>query len=467
MSNFSRLSKALHRQGIRIERTGSVVTLRRLDDASEAIVLLPDALPLELRAVQQLLDFAAVCVPGQSAHVCKACATPDFHPGAVAPVGTIVATTPDLVIPAAIGTDINCGMRLLSTGLSRSHVERSREPLLAKLKGPLLEGRRNVPVPAAAFRALFDVGPLAWLDSLHREGLWARVNFDRATRELESTIGLSAVCSAAKYAPEALMPHSRETVRDPALGTVGSGNHFVELQVVDAVLDRKLAYAAGLRAEEVVVMLHSGSRDVGFYVGQSWMERARAAWPQGVKHPKSRLYGLSGSLAAEYLSAMGVATRYAWANRIVLAELVRDAIVDVFGEDRTHLVVDVPHNIVLEEQGLNVHRKGATPAYPGALALIPGSMGDFSYVVEGLGNPQWLWSCSHGAGRSMRRQTMRALRPTNDRGLDWHCVALRESRKIEEAPGAYKPIGPVIESQEEAGLIRPVARLRPWVTFKA
>jgi len=203
------------------------------------------------------------------------------------------------------------------------------------------------------------------------------------------------------------------------------------------------------------------------HVGQRWIDRARGAWPQGVKHPRSGLYGLTGPLVAEYLSAMGVAARYAWANRVVLAELVREAIVDVFGEDRTRLVVDIPHNIVLEEHGMNVHRKGATPAHAGALALIPGSMGDFSYVVEGLGNPEWLWSCSHGAGRSMRRQEMRATRPSAEGERSWHCVALRESRKIEEAPGAYKPIGPVIEAQEEAGLIRPVARLRPWVTFKA
>jgi tRNA-splicing ligase RtcB len=122
---------------------------------------------------------------------------------------------------------------------------------------------------------------------------------------------------------------------------------------------------------------------------------------------------------------------------------------------------------VLEEHRLNVHRKGATPAHPGPLALIPGSMGDFSYVVERLGSPQWLWSCSYGAGGSVRRQAVRALRPADDSGLDWHCVALRESRKVEEAPGAYKPIGPVIEAKEQAGLIRPVTRLRPWVTFKA
>jgi tRNA-splicing ligase RtcB len=94
-------------------------------------------------------------------------------------------------------------------------------------------------------------------------------------------------------------------------------------------------------------------------------------------------------------------------------------------------------------------------------------MGDLSYLVAGLGDEEWLWSCSHGAGCSLRRQAVRALRPAAEGKLPWYCAALRESRKIEEAPGAYKPIGPVVETQEEAALIRPVARLRPWVTLKA
>ncbi|MBN0357756.1 RtcB family protein, partial [Pseudomonas aeruginosa] len=97
----------------------------------------------------------------------------------------------------------------------------------------------------------------------------------------------------------------------------------------------------------------------------------------------------------------------------------------------------------------------------------PGSMGDYSYIASGLGHPDWLWSCSHGAGRSIRRQALRALKGPGDSALPWHCVTLREERRIEEAPGAYKPVGPVIDAQERAGLIRPLARLRPWLTFKA
>jgi len=124
--------------------------------------------------------------------------------------------------------------------------------------------------------------------------------------------------------------------------------------------------------------------------------------------------------------------------------------------------------VVLQEHGLNIHRKGATPAHEDDLALIPGSMGDSSYVVRGLGHAEWLWSCSHGAGRRVRRQQMRHLKPdAAAASASWHCVTLREERRVEEAPTAYKPIGPVIEAQEQAGLIHGVARLRPWITFKA
>jgi tRNA-splicing ligase RtcB len=285
-------------------------------------------------------------------------------------------------------------------------------------------------------------------------------------RELERSVGLAELRAHSRHAHDAFV-QGRETYRDPCLGTPGGGNHFVELQVVDEVLDRHGAHETGLKVGDVVVMIHSGSRDLGFYVGARWMDRARDAWPRGVRHPESKLYALTGQLATEYLEAMGVAARYAWLNRVVLAELVRNAMAEVLEEDRSRLVVDVPHNVVLQEEGMNVHRKGATPAREGDIALIPGSMGDHSYVARGLGHPDWLRSCSHGAGRKMRRQEVRARLAHGEQQTEWECITLREERRIEEAPEAYKPIGPVIESQEEAGLIKPIARLRPWVTFKA
>lgn len=467
MYSISRIEKAFLRQGIRVSRVNDIVSLTRIADGVSASVLLPAALPLERKAVAQLMNFAAVHVPGSGGHVCKACATPDFHPGAIAPVGSIVATTPDMVIPAAIGTDINCGMRLLTTGLTLAQLEAQREAVCRRLTHVLLQNGRDIPMTGAGFAALFDDGPQACLDSLVTQGLWASADRTRLMREVNDCIGLMRFDGRAAWAPPALMTSAREVLRDPSLGTPGAGNHFVELQVVDGITDRRVAWQKGLREGDVVIMIHSGSRDVGFYVGQRWMDKAKSQWPAGVKHPDSGLYGLTGALSGEYLQAMGAAARYAWLNRVALAEMVRQSLADIFQQDDSRLVVDVPHNVVLREGDMNIHRKGATPAAAGDLALIPGSMGDYSYLVSGLGNAEWLHSCSHGAGRSMRRQAVRALRPVADDALPWHCVTLREERRVEEAPAAYKRIGPVIASQEDAGLIQRVARLRPWVTFKA
>ncbi|AXE36424.1 RtcB family protein [Chromobacterium phragmitis] len=463
MTSLSRLKAALQRQGIHVERTGHVYRLRHAE--AEASVLLPDSLPLEEKAVKQLLSFAATHSADGHHGVCKACATPDFHPGGIAPVGAVVATDPEFVIPAAIGTDINCGLRLVSTGLKYDAVAPHKDALLSRLSHALLGNARNLPIFSRGYAALFDSGPDAFIDCLPNEGLWAGVDKNRLQEELSGCISLDSFHSSIRHAPEALVG-ARELIRDPGLGTQGAGNHFVELQVVDQVLDRQAAYAAGLAKDDVVFMIHTGSRDVGFYVGKRWMDKARAAWPRQMKYPEHGLFGLSGPLADEYLVAMGTAARYAWANRMALTEMVRACFEATLGESNSRLVVDVPHNVVLREQGLNIHRKGATPAREGELALIPGSMGDFSYVAAGLGHPDWLWSCSHGAGRSMRRQAVRRLSAEVSPG-SWQCVTLREERRLEEAPHAYKPVGPVISSQEDAGLIRAAVRLRPWLTFKA
>lgn len=465
MNNLQRLLRAFARQGIALDRRDGVYRVH--NEAAEATILLPATLPLEEKAVRQLLDFASVRSPDGAGHVCKACATPDFHPGAIAPVGAVVSTPVDFVIPSAVGTDINCGMRLLTTGLTFGQVAPHRAALVRQLTRALLDNGRDVPVSTRAFMALFDDGPQAFLDRLDPLGLWAQCDHERLLKELGQCVGLASFGGHSRHVPQAYRADKHAVFRDPSLGTPGAGNHFVELQVVDAVLDRHAAYRAGLRSGDVVVMIHSGSRDLGFYVGQAWMERAKRAWPSGLKHPGSGLYGLQGPLATEYLEAMGAAARYAWANRVVLAELVRNELEALLGAGSSRLVVDVPHNVVLQERGLNIHRKGATPAHEGDLALIPGSMGDASYLVTGLGHADWLWSCSHGAGRAVRRQQVRAMKATPVAEQSWHCVTLREERRIEEAPRAYKPIGPVINAQEQAGLIEAAVRLRPWVTFKA
>ncbi|UXI67431.1 RtcB family protein [Tahibacter amnicola] len=462
---LSRLQKAFARRGIAVERVSHSYVVRRGDDSAR--ILLPPDFELEGRAVSQLLDFAAVGWPDRPRPVRCACATPDFHPGSLAPVGSVVATDADVVIPAAIGTDINCGMRLITTGLTLTQMASHEARWTRVLTERLLHTRTDAPVPARAFRALFDDSPLACLRALGRSGVWAGTDFARLEREVRACVALDTLRADSVHAPDFLV-NGQDQVRSPDLGTIGSGNHFVELQIVDAILDRQVAYTAGLRAGDVVAMIHSGSRGIGFHVGRRWIDKAKSAWPAGTSHPTSGLYALRGPAAEDYFQAMGTAARYAWLNRVVLAEWVREALEATVGAGSSRLVVDVPHNIITKEHGLHIHRKGSTPAHDGQWALLPGSMGDASYLVTGLGHPEWLWSCSHGAGRRVRRHSVRRHSShTAAKTTEWHCHTLREERRLEEHPDAYKPIGPVIESQAEAGLIRAAIRFRPWRTFKA
>lgn len=468
----NRLAKALATHGIVSQRSGNVVSIasaKQQDVTAE--ILLPSCFPLEAKAASQLLAFAGVRHPS-GGHVCKACATPDFHPGSSVPVGSILVTSHDFVVPQAVGTDINCGMRLHVMDLTLEQFLGKKAQLVQLLKGDLLDGARNVPTSPQAMTALFRDGLQAFWRSMRNtpEGLFANVDFSQVCAETERLFAASFVPGNAAYAPEALQDSRRGMLRDPGLATIGSGNHFVEIQQVAEVLDRHRAYELGVRPGQMAVMVHTGSRDVGFYVGQRWMDRAKAEWPKGVKHPESGLYGLVGDLVQEYLSAMHAAAHYADANRALVMELVRLRVRQVYGDMAMPLITDVPHNIVLKEAGGNVHRKGATPAHAGQPLLIPGSMGDDSYLLDGLGHARWAASASHGAGRAVSRTEMRwtnkqdgALAPARQ----FECITLKEERRIEEAPSAYKPIGPVITSQVEEGLVAPIARMAPILTFKA
>lgn len=468
----SRLAKALASHGILAERTDNIVHVRSSSHQDvSAEILLPESLPLEAKAVSQLLKFAGVSHP-HGGHVCKACATPDFHPGSPVPVGSILVTSHDFVIPQAVGTDINCGMRLHVLDLTLEQFLAKKSKLVELLKLDLLEGQRNIPTTPKAMTALFNDGLDAFWQELKYDpqGLFATVDFAQLKQESARMFHASHIRGNALFAPEALQDPRRGILRDPGLGTIGSGNHFCEIQQVAEVLDRHRAYDLGIRPNQMAVMVHTGSRDVGFYVGQRWMDRAKAEWPKGLKHPESGLYGLVGDLAKDYLSAMHAAAHYADANRALVMELVRQRIRQVYGDHAMPLICDVPHNIVLSESIGNVHRKGATPAFENQTLLIPGSMGDDSYLLDGLGNPDWAFSASHGAGRAVSRMEMswksKQSRDSTPR-REFECITLKEERRIEEAPSAYKPIGPVIQSQVEEGLVKPVARLSPILTFKA
>lgn len=460
-----RLIKAMAREGLDITKQGPVYRVRKSNGhGPEAEVLLPEGFPVEAKAFKQLAAFAGVEHP-QGGSVRRACATPDFHPGSLVPVGAIVASS-ELVIPQAIGTDINCGMRLHVADLTLDRFMAGKEDLVRLLKGDLLLGTRDLPATASTLRAAYSTGTLGWLEGARarRMGLMASSDLAEMERETERVYDLGSFEGNAGWAPQL---DERDTIRDGGLGTVGGGNHFVEMQVVHSIEDKAKAWEWGVRQGQIAFMVHTGSRHIGVGVGTRWNEIAKVRWPKDTKWPE--IFSLRGDDANDYMEAMHTAANYAAVNRMLIAEMVRNRMRQVFGDIDVPLVFDVPHNIVMRESELFVHRKGATPAHPGQPVLIPGSMGHPSYLMAGCGSERFLNSCSHGAGRAVTRFNMtRKGRPDMDLGLEGvECITLREERREEEAPAAYKDIGPVVHVQVEQGLVAPVAVMKPLLTFKS
>ena len=465
---FKRLARALLREGVEITQDGPVYKIRRAShDGPAAEILLPEGFPLETKAVKQLAAFASVRHPA-GGRVHAACATPDFHPGPVVPVGSVVETV-DLVIPQAIGTDINCGMRLDLVDVTVDQFLARKEELVELLRGDLLLGTRDLPMTTSTLRAIFRDGAYGWEEELAKNpmGLMARVCLGMMAIEAKSSIWHCGSFTAdTKWVRDRLS--DRDVVRDPDLGTLGGGNHFVEIQVLEEIFDRGTLHHWGwdLKVGQLAFMIHTGSRSVGKDIGVRWSEIAKHRWPKGHKWPE--VFALYGDDAHEYMGAMGCAANFAAVNRVILAEMVRDRFRQVHGDVGVSCFYDVPHNIVTYEGDGFVHRKGSTPAFEGQPVLVPGSMGASSYVMCGKANERFLFSATHGAGRARSRFEMtRKGRPKVDLGLNGvECVTLREERMYEEAPVAYKAIEPIVKIQTEYGLASPVARLRPLLTFK-
>ncbi len=475
--NLTRLLRALAREGLDVSYENNTYSVRLKDspDTPAAEVLLPEGFPVEAKALQQLANLANARHPA-GGRACKCCATPDFHPGdAGVAIGSVVETE-GMLIPSAVGSDINCGMRLHVADLSIARFQEKRNQFVELVKGDYFFGTRDVAMTAKTSRALFQHGIPGWLDVMldAPTGSVKSSDFNQLAAESDRIYQGGSLNGDAKWAPEELIPESG-IVRDGGLATIGGGNHFVEIQVVEEVQDRANAYAWGVREGQLAFMVHSGSRNVGKYIGGLWRDRSRDTWPKNFKTPPSRLFPLSQAdhpeLIAQYLQAEATAANYGFLNRLLLAELLRLRLRQVFGDVEAPLVCDLPHNITLPEGSGWVIRKGACPAHFGAPVVIPGSMGAPSYLLVGKGNPRFLNSASHGAGRARSRFSMSRQGADKSEetlgliGVD--CITLREERRIEEAPAAYKPIQPVIEAQVNAEMVGVVARLKPLLTFKA
>ena len=406
-------------------------------------------------------------------------AMPDVHQGYGFPVGGVAATAlPDGVVsPGGVGFDVNCGVRLLAVPFGSEELAERRETLVHEISRAVPAGTGR-----GAGRALTD----GQLDGVLADGPSALEEV-ATPEDIELTESRGRIEGAD---PALVSSRARDRGADQ-LGTLGSGNHFVEVQRVDRVADRPAAEALGLAEGQVTVLIHSGSRGLGHQVCTDFVKRFDAvAGRYGIRLPDRQLSCAPASSddGRAYLGAMAAAANFAWANRQLIAHRVRRAIARALGEDAaagTRQVYDVAHNVAkLERHGdrdVCVHRKGATRAFPpgssdvperyrntGQPVFIPGSMGTGSYVLAGRPGAmeQSFGTVCHGAGRRLSRTAARKQVGGAElrRRLEADGIAVRSASNrglAEEAPFAYKDVEKVVEVVERAGLAVRVARLRP------
>jgi tRNA-splicing ligase RtcB len=405
-----------------------------------------------------------------------ALAMPDVHQGYGFPVGGVAATElPDGVVsPGGVGYDINCGVRLLALPLTEADLGRRREPLVHEIS-------RAVPAGAGKTKGRGRRG--AEIDAVLQEG--PRALGDSEDLDRTESGGCLPGADAAAVSDRARDRGAGQ------LGTMGSGNHFVELQRVAHVFDDAAAEVYGLRDDQVTVLIHSGSRGLGHQVCSDYVKQMDGAMRRyGIDLPDRQLACAPASSpeGGAYLAAMAAAANFAWANRQAIADAVRAAVDHVLGGETakgTRQVYDVAHNVAKVERydgrELLVHRKGATRAFPagsdeipehyrevGQPVFIPGSMGTSSFVLAGEpGSIELAFgSTCHGAGRRLSRTSAKKQVSGAElrRELEGLGIVVRSpSNKglAEEAPLAYKDVERVVGIVERAGLSRRVAQLVP------
>lgn len=423
------------------------------------------------KSLEQLVNMAAL--PGI---VDYSLAMPDVHEGYGFPVGGVAAfdAKEGIISPGGIGYDINCGVRLLKSSKTFKDVE----PILESLGKAIFKQ-----VPSGVGRG----GRLALkgeeFDAVLKNGAGGIVEMGYG--ETDDLLHIESEGVLTDASPEFVSEMAKKRGRDQ-LGTLGAGNHFVEVGAVDAVFDEDEANKMGIFKDQVTVLIHTGSRGFGHQIATDYIKIMMGALSKyGIKLPDRELAcaPFESKEGKEYFMAMLAGANFAWANRQLITFEVRQAWKETFGGEAGQLdvVYDVAHNIAKVEEyvldgvkrKLVVHRKGATRAFPGQPALIPGSMGTHSYVLVGQEKSltQSFGSICHGAGRRMSRT--RARREVNSRELkarlhDMGVVVEAGSMKglSEEAPEAYKDVDKVVEVIHGAGIAKKVARLKPIAVIK-
>lgn len=418
----------------------------------------------------------------------RALAMPDMHQGYGFPIGGVAAMDMEegVVSPGGVGFDINCGVRLLITSLDRDQIKSRLTDLVTALFKAVPAGAGNDGRIKLSNRDLDDV--------LVNGLKWAIDNGYGTERDLEHAEEGGVMPDAD---PRAVSERAKKRGLSQ-LGTLGSGNHFLEVQYVHEVFDLNTAEAFGLSRNQVCIMIHCGSRGLGHQVCTDVLSGVKPLMDRyGIELPDRELACLPirSSEGQEYLSAMAAAANFAFANRECISHFVREAFREIFGKKaEVNLLYDAAHNMAKQEmhdvdgrqQKVLVHRKGATRAFPsgrdelkgpfkstGQAVIIPGDMGRASYVLVGTEQAlkESFGSVCHGAGRLMSRTQARKGRNAKDVVADLArrgVIAKATTREglTEEVPEAYKSIEDVIDVVHHAGLARRVARLKPLAVIK-
>lgn len=418
-------------------------------------------------------------------------AMPDVHWGYGFPIGGVAAFDVDegVVSPGGVGYDINCGVRLALTGLDKSEVAPRIRDLINTLFARVPSGLGS--------RGGIKLNKKGLSEVLNNGAAWAVNKGMGDASDLDLIEDRGAIEGAD---PGAVSDRAFERGKDQ-LGTLGSGNHFLEIGFIDEIFDTETALQWGITLGQVTVMIHSGSRGLGYQVCDEFLARmVKSVRNEGIAIPDKQLActRLNTTLAREYMAAMAGAANFAFANRQILMHLTRVAWEESLGisprQLQLRLLYDVCHNIAKMEthmvegrkKKVCVHRKGATRALPahhpdlplryrttGQPVLIPGDMGRASYVLAGEPGSmkQTFGSACHGAGRLLSRGE--ALRKTQGRSIERELQDIDiyprwVGRKTlrEECPEAYKDVSKVVDVVQRAGLARKVARIKPMGVIK-
>lgn len=439
------------------------------------------------KALEQVVNVAHL--PGI---VNNSLAMPDIHWGYGFPIGGVAATDIDeggVISPGGVGFDINCGVRLLKTNLEYDDVKGKIKDLIYRLFSDVPSG--------VGSEGDISVSPKEEKEILLKGARWAVEKGFGTNDDLECTEENGAMSGAD---PQAVSQRALQRGKTQS-GTLGSGNHFIEVQVIDQLYDREACDTLGLNLGQVMVEIHSGSRGLGYQVCEDYSRSMIGSLTKyNINVPDRQLAcaPLTSSEGKAYLSAMKCAANYAWCNRQCLMYLTRQVFEKVFGSSwqklGMFLIYDVAHNIAKIEQhkvngkqkNLCVHRKGATRAFgPGHQALpekykkigqpviIPGDMGRNSYLLVGTEKAmqETFGSACHGAGRlKSRTAAIRSIRPDMLlKELESKGIIVKASGRntlVEEAPAVYKDINDVVGVVHNAGISKRVCRMRPLGVIK-